>query len=86
MRQAVHAEHNTVMKKLSGGLFLDGELNSLFLKKGDFIVTFPQDAHIPAMNKISDDILVRAVAKSTVPVISVVGHQTDFTLTDLAAD
>jgi len=44
-------------------IFLDGELNSLFLKKGDFIVTFPQDAHIPAMNKISDDILVRAVAK-----------------------
>ncbi len=49
--------------KESDVLFLDGELNSLFLKKGDFIVTFPQDAHIPAMSKISDDILVRAVAK-----------------------
>ena len=44
-------------------LFLEGELNSLLMKTGDFIVTFPQDAHIPAMNKISDDILVRAVAK-----------------------
>lgn len=43
---------------------LEGEEgNHVLLKKGDFIITFPQDAHIPDLKKIGNHKLVRAVVK-----------------------
>ena len=43
--------------------FSKGEINTLVLKSGDFLVTYPDDAHIPNMVKLSNGIMVRAVAK-----------------------
>lgn len=42
---------------------LEGEINAIFLKAGDFMITFPEDAHIPDYEKINDDKLVRVVVK-----------------------
>lgn len=42
---------------------LEGETNILLLKKGDFMITFPEDAHIPDFEKTNDDKLVRVVVK-----------------------
>ena len=43
--------------------FSKGEINELHLKTGDFLITYPSDAHIPNMQKINKDTMVRAVAK-----------------------
>lgn len=42
---------------------LEGETNIILLKKGDFMITFPEDAHIPDFEKTNDDKLVRVVVK-----------------------
>lgn len=44
-------------------LLLDGDKNLLTLHEGDFCITFPQDAHIPAFRKIGEEQLQRVVAK-----------------------
>lgn len=41
----------------------EGEVNAITLKKGDFMITFPEDAHIPDYEKTNDDKLVRVVVK-----------------------
>ena len=43
--------------------FSKGDISEIFLKSGDFLITYPQDAHIPNMVKINTDLMVRAVAK-----------------------
>ena len=43
--------------------FSKGEINELHLKSGDFLITYPNDAHIPNMVKLNKDTMVRAVAK-----------------------
>lgn len=43
--------------------FLEGYANAVHLKKGDFMIAFPEDAHIPDLEKINDGKLIRAVAK-----------------------
>ena len=42
---------------------LEGESNVLHLKQGDFCIVFPQDGHIPVLEQIREDELVRAVVK-----------------------
>ena len=44
-------------------LLLDGKGNTLTLNAGDFCITFPQDAHLPAFAKVEAGELVRVVAK-----------------------
>lgn len=41
---------------------LEGEISTVILNEGDFCIVFPEDAHIPCMQKLSDN-LVRVVAK-----------------------
>ena len=42
---------------------LTGDFNKLIMKKGDFCVVFPEDAHIPGMKIINGEKTIRAMAK-----------------------
>ena len=44
-------------------ILLDGEVNRITLNKGDFIIVFPEDAHIPAMKYKDGQKVKRAVVK-----------------------
>lgn len=44
-------------------LLLNGEGTKIALRAGDFCIVFPQDAHIPTLEKLSEGDLVRGVAK-----------------------
>ncbi|MBR2929705.1 MAG: YhcH/YjgK/YiaL family protein [Clostridia bacterium] len=44
-------------------LFAKGHVNELKLSSGEFIVTYPEDAHLPAMKKLSEGTTTRAIAK-----------------------
>ena len=44
-------------------LLLNGEGTKLILRAGEFCIVYPQDAHIPTLEKLSEGNLVRGVAK-----------------------
>lgn len=43
--------------------FLSGKFQSFHMKKGDFCILFPEDAHIPYAAKMGTDVLKRVMVK-----------------------
>ena len=71
---------NEISRAISGFNNLEQHL------RPDIIIVARGGGSIEDLWCFNEEIVVRSVADSVIPIISAVGHETDFTLTDFAAD
>ena len=56
-------EQTTEYDEADDFLMLKGKGSTITLKAGDFCIVYPEDAHIPTLEKVSDEDIVRGVVK-----------------------